>query len=96
MPRNYDSGVKQVEITGNTLLEQKTEVDVVAGVLTFSQPIDVVEIFNTDATNSGMFIVNGVGITMPAGKSFKASVGVTPSKLVTVTGATTYIVSRYV
>jgi hypothetical protein len=96
MSKNYESGVKRVEITGNTLLEQKTEADAVAGVLTFSEAVDVIEIYNTDTVNAGVFSVNGVDITVPAGILFKATVGTVSSNTVTVTGATTYIVSRYI
>ena len=65
-------------------------------ILTFSANISTVEIYNTDAANAGVFTVNGIDINIPATKVFKATIGGTASAVVTVTGATTYIVSRYV
>ena len=83
-------------LPNTTLVEQKTQVDAVAGVLTFSANIGAFEIFNTDATNAGVFVINGITVNVPATKVFNAAIGGTPSVTVTVTGATTYIVSRYV
>jgi hypothetical protein len=80
----------------DTLQEQLTETDAVAGVLTFTEPIKIVEIYNTDATNSGTFNVNGIDIVVPATDSYMSAVGGTESTQVTITGATTYIISRYV
>lgn len=85
-----------VKVKGSTLAEQLTQADAVAGVLTFSENISTVEIYNTDATNDGTFEVNGITINVPSEKVFKAAVGGTPSVEVTVAGATTYIVSRYI
>ena len=91
---------EQTSITGSlpnqTLVEQLTEADVVLGVLTFSANIVCIEIYNTDATNSGTFTVNGIDIVVPATKSFMSPIGGTTSATVSITGATTYIVSRYV
>jgi hypothetical protein len=84
------------EITGNTLAEQKTQANAVAGVLTFSANISTIEIYNTDVLNDGVFTVNGIAITVPKGIAYKTTVGGTPGLTVTVTGATSYIVSRYV
>jgi hypothetical protein len=39
--------------------------------------------------------VNGINITVPAGEVFKASYGGTPRATVTVTGSTSYILTRY-
>jgi len=89
-------GTTPTTVVKDILVEQKTQVDAVAGVLTFSANISVIEIYNTDATNAGVFTVNGLAINVPAGKSYMAAIGGTPSPTVTVTGATTYIVSRYV
>ena len=82
-------------IPGDTLEEQLTEADAALGVLTFSANIVTVEIFNTDDTNTGVFNVNGIDIAMPPDTAFKATVQGVASAEVTVTGATTYIVSRY-
>lgn len=94
-------GLLKVEasITGSlpdeTLQEQLTETDVVAGVLTFTENIFCVEIYNTDTVNKGTFTVNEIDIVVPSLKVFKSAVGGTPSTEVTVSGATSYIVSRY-
>lgn len=85
-----------VTIAGNVLQEQKTESDAVAGVLTFAANIQYIEIYNTDATNAGVFTANGINITVPAGKVFKSAIGGTAAATVSITGATTYIVSRYI
>jgi len=83
-------------LPNQTLVEQKTQVDAVAGVLTFSANVGAIEIYNTDATNAGTFIVNGVTLNVPATKSFMSVIGGTPSPTVTIAGPTTYIVSRYI
>ena len=88
----YEGNVK---LTGSVLEQQKIQTDAIAGVLTFAANISTVEIYNTDAVNPGVFTVNGIAITVPAGKVFKDGVGGTPSNTVSITGATTYIVSRY-
>lgn len=84
-----------VSLSGSNLQEQKTEANAVTGTLTFSAPISVIEIYNTDATNDGNFVVNGISIRVPAGKVWKDGVGGTQGATVTITGSTTYIVSRY-
>lgn len=84
-----------VQVAGNSVVEQKTQAQTVAGKVTFAQNIQHLEIYNTDATNDGVFVVNGINITVPKGQTFKASYGGTPSKDVTITGATTYILTRY-
>jgi len=88
--------IMQTSSLRDILAEQKTQANAVAGVLTFASNISVIEIYNTDATNVGVFTVNGLAINVPAGKSYMAAIGGTPSPTVTVTGATTYIVNRYV
>jgi len=93
IPDDEPVPVKEI---GNKLTEQQTEADDVAGVLTFTANIAYIEIYNTDATNAGIFTINGIDINVPAGKVFKSAIGGTPSANVTITGATTYIVSRYV
>ena len=77
------------------LEEQKTEAQATAGTLTFAENISIIEIFNTHATNTGVFTVNGIAISVPAKASFQAAIGGTPGKTVAVTGTTTYIVGRY-
>ena len=85
----------RAELIGTRVEEQKTEANASAGSVTFSKQIKTLEIYNTDGTNSGVFTVNGIAITVPAGKSFKAMFGGTPSSTVSVTGALTYILTRY-
>jgi hypothetical protein len=80
---------------GNTLVEQKTQTDAVTGSVTFSKTIQYIEIYNTDATNQGVFNVNGINITVPSKESFKAKIGGVLSAVVSVTGATSYILTRY-
>ena len=87
----------RVVVSGSNLVEQLTQADVSGGTLTFSAAIEYVEIYNTDASNAGVFTVNGIAINVPAATVFgPARVGTTPAAAVTVAGATTtYIVSRY-
>ena len=77
-----------------TLQEQYTESDAVSGVISFSENIKEIEIYNTDDV-SGVFNVNGINITIPANTSFQATVDGTPSNEVTVSGSSTYIIGRY-
>lgn len=91
----------QVSVIGSlanqTLAESsKTEVDAVAGVVTFSDVVSCIEIYNSDATNTGTFNVNGIDIVVPPSKSWKDAIGGTPSAEVTISGATTYILNRFV
>jgi hypothetical protein len=83
------------ELTGDRVVEQKNETHAVNGVVTFSEEIDFLEIYNTDAENKGTFVVNGLDILVPAGGIFKASYGGIPSVNVSVTGSTSYILTRY-
>lgn len=94
---NYDEFGNSVptSVSEGMLVEQKTDANATAGTVTFSKPISIFEIYNTDTTNPGVFTVNGIQITVPANTNFKATVGGTPSSSVTVTGATTYILTRY-
>lgn len=84
-----------MQVTGSNVVEQKTETDAVTGTVTFSKTIQHLEIYNVDATNQGVFNVNGINITVPVGKSFKASFSGTARETVTVTGSTSYILTRY-
>jgi hypothetical protein len=95
VPSGYDNPLP-VSVNGSNLIEQKTQADAVGGVLTFLANFGWCEIYNTDATNAGTFIVNGISIHVPAGKAFKSLISGTAGATVTIAGATTYIVSRYV
>jgi hypothetical protein len=83
-------------MNGNTLAEQKTQADAVSGVLTFNDDIKFIEIYNRDTVNDGVFNVNGINITVPKGEIAQFGVIDTDQKTVTVTGSTSYIVSRMV
>ena len=84
-----------MEHAGSTLEEQLTQADAVGGVLTFSDNLSYVEIYNTDTTNAGVFTINGIDINVPADTVWSGKVGGTAGDTVTVATATTYIVSRY-
>lgn len=88
--------VTDVYITNHYLAEQKTQADAINGVLTFEYNLSSVGIFNVDATNTGVFSINGLNVTVPPQTTFEAKIAGTPGKTVTVTGSTSYIVSRYV
>lgn len=82
-------------LQGSSVVEQKTQTDAVTGTVTFSKGVQFLEIYNVDGTNQGVFNVNGINITVPAGKSFKSAFSGTPRTTVTVTGSTSYILTRY-
>lgn len=87
---------QDVKLMGSNVEEQLTETDVVTGTLTFAANIKTIEIYNTDTVNNGVFNVNGIDIAVPKNDSFQANIGGTPRATVTVTGSTSYIVTRYV
>ena len=74
----------------------KTETDAVAGVVTFSDVVSCIEIYNSDAGNTGTFNVNGIDVVVPPSKTWKDAIGGTPSAEVTISGATTYILNRFI
>lgn len=84
-----------VRIAEMSIQEQKTQDDAVEGVVTFVEPVTRVSIFNTDVSNTGVFNVNGINISVPPETEFKAVVGGVPSASVTVSGSTSYIITRY-
>lgn len=88
-------GTFPMRLVGSALAEQQTEADATDGVLTFTDNISCIEIFNTSAVD-GTFTVNGIAIIVPTNGSLKTLVGGTPGKTVTVAGATTYVVGSYV
>lgn len=91
---NKDGGLN-VSFPGSVVAEQKTQADATTGIITFSEVIEHLEIYNTDAANDGVFAVNGINITVPKGEAFKASYGGIASAEVAVTGSTSYILTRY-
>jgi len=84
------------QLSGSKIIEQLTQTDAATGVLTFTDNINAIEIYNTDATNDGVFEVNGINLNVPKGVLYRSNVGGTVAKTVTITGATTYIVSNLV
>lgn len=83
-----------VQPAGNSVVEQKTEADTATDAVSFAQEVGTLEIYNVDIVD-GVFNVNGIDITVPAGKSFKAHFGGTPRNTVTVSGSSKYILTRY-
>lgn len=84
------------QLSGSKIIEQLTQTNAAAGVLTFTDNINAIEIYNTDTTNAGVFVVNGISLNVPKGVLYRSNVGGTVAKTVTVTGSTTYIVSNLV
>ena len=84
------------QLSGSKIIEQLTQTDAATGVLTFTDDINAIEIYNTDATNDGVFEVNGINLNVPKGVLYRSNVGGTVAKTVTVSGSTTYIVSNLV
>ena len=82
--------------SGNSLAEQKTEIDGVNGVVTFEENIIAIDIYNRDTTNTGIFTVNGIDVTVPAGDAAEFNMAGTPSNVVNVSGSSSYIISRLV
>jgi hypothetical protein len=83
------------QLTGSRVEEQLTDANAVTGTLTFAEPIQFIGIYNRD-TVDGVFNVNGINLTIPAGESADFHVGGTASNQVSVSGSTSYIVTRYV
>lgn len=90
-----ENGTQFMQLTGNVLEEQLDQTDAVGGVLTFAQGFKTVEIMNMDTVNNGTFEVNGIVITVPKSTPYKTDIGGIPNNQVTVTGSTSYTVSRY-
>lgn len=88
--------VEVKNIAGNTVEEQLTNLQASAGKITFTKNIEYVSIFNTDATNIGIFNINGININIPPNTYAEFKIGGTPRNYITVTGSTKYIVTRYV
>ena len=85
---------KEVEIANNTLVEQKTQADAVSGKVTFAKKIRAIELYNRD-TVDGVFKINGLNVTVPAGETAEFIIGGTPNHEISITGSTKYIISRY-
>ena len=91
------TGVSDVRFAGNTLVEQLSNLDVVADELTFSAPVEYIQIYNSDGVATLLATVNTVTITVPADTLIgPIKVGSTPSAVVAIAGAaSTFIVSRF-
>jgi hypothetical protein len=87
--------ITDVEVKERILVEQQTNTDAVSNEITFSENIKYIEIYNTDPSNTGVFNVNGFDIHVPPGISFESRIGGTPRDTVSVSGTTSYIISRY-
>lgn len=81
-----------VSINGSLLQEQKTQVDAVANVLTFSENIIAIEIYHEESTWQ-TFTVNGISVKVPAG-GYRTLIGGNPSKTVTIPTSINCIVGR--
>lgn len=86
----------RTELRGSVVEEQLTEADATTGEVTFSESINFIGVYNTDTSNVGVFNVNGIDITVPPGEVFEGGIGGTPNPVVTISGSTTYIITRYV
>jgi hypothetical protein len=93
MTRIKNQSATPVALQGSTRVQTLTQADVSDGDLTFAGVIQYVEIVNTDDTNAGVFTVNGQTIPVPPRTAVGPErVAGTASAVVSVTGATTYIV----
>lgn len=90
------AGENLVQLSGSKIEESLDQSNATAGVLTFTENINSLEILNTDSVNAGTFTVNGISIKIPAGLGWGPQlIGGIAAKIVSVSGATTYIVNRY-
>ena len=83
-----------VKLTGSKVEEQKTESDATSNVITFSEPIQSIEIYHDEATPQ-TFVVNGLSLKIASG-GWRSPVGGTPSAQVTIPAGVSCIVSRLV
>lgn len=82
--------------SGSALQEQKSQANATGGTVTFAAPVTEIDILNRDTSNAGVFTVNGIAITVPAGAGYgPIRVGGTPGANVTVTGSTSYLLGRF-
>lgn len=97
-PAEYNASTDQwemnVNLIGNVLVEQKTQAEAVANVLTFSANIYAIEIYHEEETWQS-FTVNGITINVPAG-GYRTPVGGTPAATVTIPANINCIVGRLV
>ena len=89
-----DPSQNDVQLSGSTLAEQKTNADAVANVLTFTENISAIEIYHEEATWQ-TFTVNGISLTIPAG-GYRTPIAGTVAKTVTIPAGVNCIVGRLV
>ena len=83
-----------VSLKYNQLVEQKTEADAVANVITFSDDIEAVEIYHDELTWQ-TFTVNGLTLTVPSG-GYRTPIGGVAAATVTIPAGIDCIVGRLV
>lgn len=86
--------VNQADQNTWVLAEQRTEADAIGGVVTFQKEISKISIYNGSNEN-GVFIVNGMTITIPPITSWFGIISGNQSKQISISGSTSYIISRY-
>lgn len=94
---NADNSVSNpafMSLTGSKVEEQKTQINAVGNVITFTENISAIEIYHESPTWQS-FTVNGLTLTIPAG-GWATLVGGTPAKTVTIPAGINCIVGRLV
>lgn len=91
-----EDGSLNVRLVGFTLVESKTDADLVNGMLTFQDQIKAIGIYNRDNNLNGVFIVNGIAVHAPPREGYRAIIGGTPSRTVLVSGTTNFICNSYI
>ena len=84
----------EVDIKGSILVEQKTQADAVANVITFSANISAIEIYHEELTWQD-FIVNGLPIKIPAG-GYRTPIAGVSATTVTIPDGINCLVGRLV
>jgi len=83
-----------VALSGSKLVEQKTEADAVANVITFTDNINAIEIFHENIVWQS-FTVNGLVLQVPSG-GYRTPIGGTPATTVTIPAGLDCIVGRLI
>ncbi len=81
-----------VQLTGSILQEEKTHVDAVNNIITFTENIMAIEIYH-EGTTWQKFVINGLTKTVPPG-GWARGIGGTPAKTVTIPAGVNCIVGR--
>lgn len=88
------TAVLPVSVQKDKIVQQLNETHAVGGVLTFADDMEKVQILNRDTVNDGVFTVNGIAITVPPEMFFQCVLSNAFSSEVTVSGSTSYLVTR--